>query len=165
MNKFLGILVLLIIGQAVLANVFEHEKSLEYISQKIPPLNGVNCKFYQEKYTAGTVLKSSGDFSFDKNKGITFYTTFPIKSTVTYNSKESRKVNEIITAISNKSYSRLEKEFQFFYTDGWTLGLLPKKGTQAYDYLKSIEIKGNQNMIVEITILTTNSTKTKIRFQ
>ena len=149
-----------------LGNVFEHEQTLDYISKQIPPLNSVECKFRQEKQIppSGIILKSSGDFKFEKDKGVTFYTTYPIKNTASYTSKEYKQINNVINAISAKSYSRLEKEFKFYYINK-TLGLIPQKESPAYNHIKSIEIEFNGNMIVKMMILTADSTKTTIWFQ
>ena len=136
----------------------------------MPSLNNINCKFRQEKVikSSNLILKSSGDFSFEKDKGVIFYTTYPIKSTSSYTSKEYKQINSIISAISNKSYSRLEREFKFFYEKNdanWTLGLIPKENTQVYNYLKSIEIVGNQKMITKMIILPVDLSKTTIWFE
>lgn len=150
------------------ANVFEHPQSLKNIT--IPSLNNINCKFRQEKVikSSNLILKTSGDFSFEKDKGVIFYTTYPIKSTSSYTSKEYKQINSIISAILNKSYSRLEREFKFFYEKNdanWTLGLIPKENTQVYNYLKSIEIVGNQKMITKMIILPVDLSKTTIWFE
>ncbi len=150
------------------ANVFNHPTALNDID--IPSLNSINCKFKQEKIikTSNIVLKSSGDFRFDKGKGITFYTVYPIKSVNSYTTKEYKQINNIVSAISNKSYSRLEKDFKFFYEKNgtnWTLGLMPKAETQAYNYLKSIEVAGNKTMIIKIVILPVDLNKTTIWFE
>ena len=48
----------------------EKEEPLNNISKKIPALNNISCKFRQEKQTSNILLKSSGDFVFDKSKFI-----------------------------------------------------------------------------------------------
>lgn len=152
---------------SVLANVFEHPQTLKNI--QIPELNDINCKFRQEKVvkSSNIILKSSGNFSFKKDKGVVFYTTYPIKSTNSYTSGEYKQINSIISAISNKSYSRLERDFKFFYEKNgvnWIFGLMPKSNTQAYNYLKSIEIFGNQTMITKMVILPVDLNRTTIWF-
>lgn len=138
------------------------------IVDKLPELKSTECKFRQEKFlpSSNVTLKSSGDFRFEKDKGVTFYTTFPIKSTTSYTSKEYRHINSIITAISNKSYSRLEKDFDFFFDKNgslWELKLVPKADSTVSNYLKSIEIKG-ENEIKKIVILASDLTRTTIYF-
>lgn len=165
LNRILIILFCFFICLKAEANVFEHPKQLNYIFQKLPDLENVNCKFYQEKISNGVSLKSSGNFHFDKNKGVTFYTTYPIKTTTTYNSNSSKKINDIISAIINKNYKKLEKDFAFYYEEGWNLGLKPKENSPAFNYIKQIEIGGNQKMITNIEIVTVDSITTKIRFQ
>ena len=168
MNRFLTILCLLIMP-AVCASVFEHPQNLATIAKLLPELSSINCKFRQEKTISSShlILKSSGDFKFEKNKGVIFYTTYPIKSTSSYTSREYKQINSIISAITNKSYSRLERDFDFYYegnSQNWTIGLLPKKNSQVYDYLKSIELAGNSKIITKIIILPVDLNKTTIWF-
>ena len=167
MNRFYGIILGLLISLSAYGNVFEHPEKLENIAGNIPQYNNVSCKFFQEKFlpNSNVILKSSGDFKYEKDKGVTFYTTYPIKSTTSYTSREYRHINNVISAITNKSYSKLEKDFQFYYESGWKLGLIPKNTSQIYNYLKSIEIEGNKDMITKIVILTVDSGKTSIRFE
>lgn len=160
-------LVSLFVLSSANASVFEHEASLDKIANELPELKSIECKFIQEKQFSNLVLKSSGDFTFEKGKGVIFYTTYPVKSVTSYTSREYRQINNVITAISNKSYSRLQKDFKFFFEKkekGWTLALMPKQDTSAYNYLKSIEINGREN-IDKIVILTCDKTKTTIWFQ
>ena len=169
MNRFLTILCLLVMP-AVCASVFEHPQNLSAFAKQLPELSSINCKFRQEKTISSShlILKSSGDFKFEKDKGVIFYTTYPIKSTNSYSSSEYRQINSIISAISNKSYSRLERDFNFFYESepaAWQLGLMPKKGTQVYNYLKSIEISVNREMITKIVILPVDLSKTTLWFR
>lgn len=171
MNKLIGILFIILLGVlSAHANVFEHEQKLENIINKVPAFGDVECKFYQEKFMKNSqiILKSSGDFKYEKNKGVTFYTTEPIKSTVSYTSREYRQINSIINAISNKSYSKIEKDFKFYFTqnaENWNLGMIPKAESPSYNYLKSIEIEGNQSMITKMIILSMDSVKTTIWFK
>lgn len=170
MRKFWVLILGLILIPQAWAGVFEHPQRLEKISSEVPELKDISCHFAQEKVlpSSKVVIKSSGNFKFEKNKGVTFYTTYPIKSTNSYSSREYKQINSIISAISNKSYSRLERDFNFFYESkpaAWQLGLMPKKGTQVYNYLKSIEISGNREMITKIVILPVDLSKTTIWFR
>ena len=165
--KKIFILILLFLTSPVFAGLYDKEEPLNNISKKIPALNNISCKFRQEKQASNIVLKSSGNFVFDKSKGVTFYTTYPIKSTTSYSTREYKQINNVITAISNKSYSRLEKDFKFYFqkeNDIWTLALMPKQTSQAYNYLKTIEITGGVEKINKIMILTCDKTKTTIWF-
>ena len=166
-NKITGIFLFGLITLQVQANVFDYPEKLEDIAPKIPEYNSVSCKFIQEKFLpkSDIMLKSSGDFKYEKDKGVTFYTIYPIKSTTSYTSREYKHINNVISAISNKSYSKLEKDFQFFYEDGWKLGLMPKKNSQVHRYVKSIEVEGNLDMITKIVIQTVDSGKTSIQFK
>ena len=171
MNKFLGMLFVLAFGiLSASAGVFEHGQKLENIINKIPSFGNTECRFYQEKFMESSqiTLKSSGDFKYEKDKGVTFYTTEPIKSTVSYTSREYRQINNIINAISNKSYSKIEKDFKFYFTQNaqeWALGMTPKKESPSYNYLKSIEIEGNQNMITKMIIISADGVRTTIWFK
>ena len=165
--KKIFILILLFLTSPVFAGLYDKEEPLNNISKKIPALNNISCKFRQEKQASNIVLKSSGNFVFDKSKGVTFYTTYPIKSTTSYSTREYKQINNVISAISNKSYSRLEKDFKFYFqkeNDIWTLALMPKQTSQAYNYLKTIEITGEAEKINKIMILTCDKTKTTIWF-
>lgn len=170
------LLICLLLIQPAFANVFEHETSLDKIAKELPEMNSIKCKFRQEKQISNMVLKSSGDFTFDKGKGVVFYTTYPVKSTTSYTSREYKQISSVINAISNKSYSRLQKDFKFYYEGAgvngvnksgscnWTLGLIPKQDTPAYNHLKFIEITGQKD-IKKIIILTCDKTKTTIWFE
>lgn len=143
-------------------------QSVSEIAKQIPDFDSISCKFRQEKEFSGMVVKSSGDFVYEKNKGVTFYTTYPIKSTASYTTKEYRHINNVINAISNKNYSKLEKDFGFDFvknSDIWTLKLAPKQSSQAYGYLKTLEISGGKTKINKMIILMCDGTKTSIWFQ
>ena len=101
------------------------------IAKQIPDFASISCKFRQEKEFSGMVVKSSGDFVYKKNKGVTFYTTYPIKSTASYTTKEYRHINNVINAISNKNYSKLEKDFGFDFvknSDNNSFVIVTEKG-------------------------------------
>ena len=165
---FVSLIFIAAVNLLASASVFEHEQNLNYISKQLPELQNITCKFRQEKFipASSITLKSSGDFKFEKEKGVTFYTTYPIKSTVSYTSGEYKQINNIITAISNKSYSKLEQDFKFYFQKNnayWTLGLAPKTSSPTHKYLKYIQIEGN-NDISKIVITTSDNVKTTIHF-
>ena len=130
---------------------------LSEIASQIPQFESIRCKFKQEKQVSGMVFKSSGDFVFEKDKGVTFYTTYPVKSTASYTTKEYRHINNVINAISNKNYSKLEKDFEFSF-DNQLLKLIPKPASQAYNHLKSLEITVGETKIDKIVILLCDGT-------
>ena len=153
---------------SVLAGVYDNPAPLSEISAQIPELNDIKCKFKQEKtvQNISKPLVSSGDFEFVKNKGVYFYTTYPIKSTVDYTNKNYKQINDIVRAISTKKYSGLEKEFNFFFSKTgnlWTLGLKPKPTSNLTNYIKTISIDGS-SYINKIEISQTNGNKTVIWF-
>ncbi len=150
------------------ANVYDYPDSLENISKKIPKMESIKCKFRQEKTMPNTLkpLVSSGYFEFIKDKGVYFHTTYPIKSEVNYTNKNYKQINEVINAVSAKKYSKLEKEFSFFYetsSNFWTLGMKPKKDSNAFDYISSITLEGS-SYIQKISLTQTNGNKTTIWF-
>lgn len=170
MKSFCLILsICLLCCNAVFANVYEYPVSLESISRQTPEFESIRCKFKQEKTMPNieNPLISSGDFEFIAGEGIHFYTTNPIKTSTDYTNKNYRQINDVINAISTKKYSSLEKEFDFFYKnqiDDWHLGLKPKAGTNAKDFISSITITGSNNFIKYIEILQTNGNKTALWF-
>ena len=170
MRKFsLFIFILLFLIHPVFAKIYDSPSNLASISKQIPKMGSVKCKFRQEKYmqNISKPLVSSGNFEFVENKGVYFYTLYPYKSTVDYTNKNYRQINDIVTAISTKKYSRLEKEFSFYFEgniEKWSLGMKPKKNSKSYGYISSIIIEGNKN-IDKISIFQANGNKTLIWFK
>lgn len=159
---------LLFFSQSVLADVYNSPSGLENISKHIPKMGSIKCKFRQEKYLKNIEkpLVSTGDFEFAENKGVYFYTKYPVQSTVDYTNKSYKQINDVVNAVSTKKYSRLEKEFDFFFegnSDKWSLGMKPKKSSNAYNYISSIKIDGT-NYINKISIVQTNGNKTVLWF-
>lgn len=152
---------------SVQANVFEHSTNLDTVVSKIPKMDSIKCKFKQEKNIVNIQkpIVSSGDFEFRKGEGVYFYTTYPIKSTTNYTNKNYKEVNNVISAISAKKYSKLEKDFDFYFTEkgsNWILGLKPKDKSTAV-YLDNIQIEGS-DYINKIKIVQTNGNKTTLWF-
>lgn len=166
-NKIIYVLIaIFFIPQVCFADVFNSPKSLEYIVQKMPVFSNVDCNFKQEKKMPNNVvLNSSGEFLYDKTNGVTFKTTYPIRAINAYSPKEYNQINEIINAIANRRYSKLENQFNFYYldTNPWQFALKPKTNSQASKYLKYIEISGSKR-ISKMIVATTNSVKTTIWF-
>ena len=166
MKKILLFLILL--TSFSYANLFDSPIKLKDISNKLPELKSIKCKFKQEKYLKNIQkpIISSGDFEFIENEGVFFYTKYPIESKTDFTNEKYKQINYIIKAISNKNYSKLENEFNFYYEgkiSDWSLGLKPKKNSQTYDYISSISIKGT-NFINKIIISQTNGNETIIWF-
>ena len=85
-----------------------------------------------------------------------------IKSTTSYTNKDCEQINDIIMAISNKKFSKLDNKFDFYYQsrdENWTLGLKPKQNTVTDKYIDSITIDGNR-YIKKIVILMKDGSKT-----
>ena len=167
MKKLSLFLILCFLSISVQANVYEHKATLETISKKIPQMENIKCKFKQEK-TLQNIQKpvlSSGDFEFKKNEGVYFYTTYPIKSNVSYSGKNYKQINNVVSAISNKNFSKLEKEFDFYFEESdsqWRLGLKPKD-KELSNYLSQITVEG-ENYIRKINIVQKNGNQTTIWF-
>ena len=151
------------------ANVYNHPDKFENILRQIPKAENIKCKFYQEKYLKNVQkpVISKGDFEFIENKGVYFYTHYPVEIKTDYTNKNYKQINEIISAINSKKYSKLEKEFDFYFEknkNNWSLVMKPKKNSKSYGYISSITIDGNKN-IDKISILQTNGNKTLIWFK
>lgn len=165
-NKF--VILLICLSFSVIVAASESPQNISSFIDELPILNSINCRFKQEKYlkNVNRVIVSGGNFSFKKNAGVCFETTYPIKYTVSYNNRDYKQINDIISAISTKNYSALQKEFDFYFTKKnhcWNLKLVPNKKSQVYDIIESITIIGEKN-INKITILLLNGNKTILWF-
>lgn len=150
------------------ADVYNFPSALEKISSNIPKMGSIKCKFRQEKYMQNVAkpLVSSGNFEFIENKGVYFHTLSPVESTVNYTNKNYKQINYVFNAISTQKYSRLEKEFDFYYegnNNKWSLGMKPKKNSDAYNWISSITVDGS-DYIRRIDIMQTNGNKTVLWF-
>ncbi|MBO6087860.1 outer membrane lipoprotein carrier protein LolA [bacterium] len=168
MKKISIIIFLFFIAFPAFADVYNSPSSLENISKQIPKMGSIKCNFRQEKYLKNIEkpLVSSGDFEFAEKNGVYFYTKYPVQSKVDYTNKNYKQINDVVNAVSSKKYSRLEKEFNFYYegnSDKWTLGMKPKENSNAYNYVSSITIDGT-DYINKISILQTNGNKTVLWF-
>ena len=169
MKKFsLIIAIFFIFCNPVFSNVYDNPTDLENISEYLPKMKSIRCKFKQEKYFKNIQkpIVSNGDFEFIENKGVYFHTTYPVETYVDYTNKNYKQINDIIKAISAKKYSRLEKEFNFYYlqkNDNWILGMKPKKESSASNYILNITVSGI-DYISKIEISQTNGNKTLLWF-
>jgi hypothetical protein len=90
----------------------------------------------------------------------------PIKTTVSYTNKDYKQINDIILAISQKKYSKLNKDFYYFFNKNetsWKLGLKPKPESPASNYIISISIEGKNN-IEKMILQFKNGSSTTICF-
>ena len=131
-----------------IASVYDHKSDAKMLMKELPVLNNIECTFKQEKIIKNLQkpLISGGNFRFDKSQGVYFETTYPIKSTTSYTNKDYEQINDIILAISNKQYSKLDNAFDLYYQKSpkyWTLGLVPKTTTILDKYVTSITIDGS----------------------
>ena len=165
-NIFL-ILLLALFVFPINAEVYEHKTTLKNVLLKIPELESIKCKFRQEK-TLKNIQKpliSNGNFEFKKGEGVFFETVYPVKSNINYTNQNYKQINDIIGAISEKKYSKLEKEFDFYFEENnsdWILGLKPKDKNIS-EFLSEITIEG-QDYIKKIEINQTNGNETKLWF-
>jgi len=167
MRKFF--IILLLLSSFASASLYDKEKNISDFINDVPKLENVVCEFKQEKHLKGLKkpVISSGNFKFIKNKGVYFETLQPVKQNVSYTNKDYKQINEIILVLSNKKYSKLEKEFNFYFekkSSDWSLGLKPKKQNAAYDIINYISIYGNSK-IDKLEISLKNGNKTIIWFQ
>ena len=169
MREFLlMILIIFSVICPVKADVYDHGQSLEIISKQIPKPENIKCKFKQEKYIKNIQkpVVSGGDFEFVKGEGVYFTTTYPIYSKTDYTNKNYRQINDIISAISSKKYSKIEKEFNFYYEEkksGWILGMKPKRNSKTAEFISSITVSG-KDYIQKIETAQTNGNKTILWF-
>lgn len=160
------VLILFLSRNLVFANVFDNKVYLESIINQLPEVKSIKCKFSQEKILPNIEkpLISSGDFEFIENKGVYFYTYYPVKSTIDYTNKNYKQINDIINALSSKKYKRIEKEFDFYFEKKdkkKILGLKPKN--EAAQFIDFILIEGD-NSIQKIKIQMVNGATTNILF-
>lgn len=160
------ILVFIMVNSYVFAaDIFAYPSNAKTVLTLIPDMKNISCKFTQIKTVPNSpaVLKSGGDFVFDRNKGVIFYTKYPVQMTTAYNKNE--QINHIISDVINKKYSSLEKNFQLYFKKStiWELGLIPKN-PQLKQYIKTIYISGD-SYIQSIEIKTTDGVVTKINFK
>lgn len=154
------------IVQSVFAfNVFDAPASVADIVKIIPEFKDVNCQFRQEKFvpTSNITLVSGGKFKFEKNKGVTFYVMYPINTTISYSNKDFKQISNVLNAISNKSYTSLEKDFNFFFQKSksfWIIGLVPKNNSPLHKRIKSIQIEGESSISKMIILFGDNSRST-----
>lgn len=153
-------------------SVFNHKVSAKYVAENLPAFSDSSCKFTQEKSmrnnsTGEIKLKSGGNFKFEKDKGVTFETLYPVKSVSSYTSAQNKQVSSIIKAIANKNYTYLERNFDIYFqknnTKDWELALKPKKDNKASAQLKSITIKGQR--VIEYMVIDTLNSKTSIHYK
>ena len=138
--------------------------SSEELMKELPKLESIDCKFKQEKLIKNIKkpLLSNGNFRFVKGEGVYFETLYPVKSTVSYTNKDYKQINDIILAISNKKYSKLDREFDFYFSKDqnlWILTLKPKTESKSSKYLDSLTIEGEE-YINKIVILSKDGSKT-----
>ena len=168
MRKVLLIVLFLFISKIAFADVYDFQANLKDVSKKMPEMHSIKCKFKQEKHikNISKPLVSSGDFEYRENKGVYFHTKYPIESKTDYTSEGYKRINDIVKAISNKKYSKLENEFNFYHTgnaDNWVLGMKPKKTSDSNNYISSITIQGS-SYIQKININQANGNETIIWF-
>ena len=135
---------------------------------QIPQHKVVACKFNQVKTipNSNAYIKSGGDFKFNIEHGVVFNTLYPVKATTSYTSEQNKRVSDIITAISKKDYSYINKNFDVYYMKNgsvWHLALKSKSSSKISNVMDSIFINGD-NYINQISINTRKSGSTKINF-
>lgn len=171
MNKIIFLFFLIIFTafhQIANANLFESPAKIEDFINLLPEMKTISCKFEQTKYLTNIdkPVVSSGTFKFIEKEGVFFETLHPIKTTVSYTNKDYKQINDIILAISQKKYSKLNKDFYYFFNKNetsWKLGLKPKPESPASNYIISISIEGKNN-IEKMILQFKNGSSTTICF-
>ena len=168
-NKLCSLLLIIFLSmQSVIAGLYDNPVNISSFVGKLPQITNIECTFKQEKHLKNIAKPfiSGGNFYFEKDKGVTFETIYPVKSTVSYSNKDYKQINDIILAISKKKYSKLEKEFNFYYQQNnneWQMGLKPKNKSRVEEYIDFITIKGT-DYINQININLKNGNNTIIWF-
>lgn len=163
MKKILILICTFFICSKVFAGVFEHPTTPDKIS--LPQYKEVSCKFTQTRTAGQSVLKSGGNFKFNNENGVVFETLYPVKTTTYYTTDSNKRLNDIITAVSKKDFSYLNKNFELFYLKNganWELALKPKQSSKTYGVIKNIIINGSK-FIDQININTSSSTTINFR--
>lgn len=154
MNKYILTIILiafLCFPQIVKADLFKNPVNIEDFIDLLPEMKTVSCKFEQKKYLNNIEkpIISSGNFKFIEKEGVYFETLKPIKTTVSYTNKDYKQINDIILAISKKKYSKLNKDFNYYFVKKeatWQFGLKPKEDSPANNYINFIAIEGTTNI-------------------
>ena len=162
------IFMLFMIPCSVFADINAHKQSLENISKQLPKLESIKCNFKQEKYfkNVQNPVVSVGQFEFIKGYGVSFTTIYPIKSKTDYTNKNYKQINDVINAITSKKYSKIEKEFDFYFeknSQNIELVIRPKTNSQSADFISSITLF-IKDYIQKIEIKQTNGNKTVLWF-
>lgn len=166
--KFFMLFLLIIVPQISWANLYDRPAKIEDFIEILPEAKTVFCKFEQTKYLKNIErpIVSGGNFRFVENEGVYFETIYPIKATASYTNREYKQINDIILAISHKKYSKLNKDFDYFFDNNnqsWQLGLKPKEDCPASNYIVSVTVEG-QEYIQKIILRFKNGSYTTICF-
>lgn len=167
MKKLLILTIIILSGAGcAFADIFSHPAKVETI--QIPQFQNVSCKFSQTRTIpqANVEIESGGEFQYIKDKGVIFETKFPVQMTTNYTTAENKRMSSIISAINNKDYSYLNKNFDVFYekdAQNWTVALKPKADSKINPHIASIIIQG-QKYINKLDINTIKNGSTKINF-
>lgn len=169
MKRFIVIVLpIFLAGSCVSAKDAIYQYPANIANVKMPQNTNVTCKFTQTKTIPNSqaCIKSGGNFKFNINNGVIFDTQYPVKSTTAYTSDQSKRISDIIIAISKKDYSYINKNFNVYHLKNqknWELALQPKKESKIHNVMDSIVIHGN-NYIDTIEINTLKNGSTKINF-
>ena len=112
-------------------SIFNHKITAKEAAKNLPEFSDTSCKFSQDKIIKSSAsecvtLKSKGNFKFEKDKGVTFETTYPVKSVTSYTSSQNKHVSAIVKALANKTTHILKKTLIFiFYKLKTNSGNLP----------------------------------------
>ena len=114
MKRFIVIVLsIFLAGSCVSAKDAIYQYPANIANVKMPQNTNVTCKFTQTKTIPNSqaCIKSGGNFKFNINNGVIFDTQYPVKSTTAYTSDQSKRISDIIIAISKKRTNCLQFQY------------------------------------------------------
>ena len=168
MKKIWGLILGILVGGSAVARDLVLAYAVTPEKVYLPQYRSVSCNFTQVKTIPNSAaeVKSGGIFKYRSDNGVIFETTYPVRATVAYTTEQSKKISEIISAITRKDSTYLNQNFDLYYIKNekdWRLSLTPKKTSKTASVMQSIIIEGAQ-YINQIDINTIKSGNTKINF-
>lgn len=168
MKKIWGLILGILVGGSAIFSVYSSVFAAMPADITLPQYRLVSCNFTQVKTIPNSAaeVKSGGIFKYRSDNGVIFETTYPVRATVAYTTEQSKKIAEIISAITRKDSTYLNQNFDLYYIKNekdWRLSLTPKKTSKTASVMQSIIIEGAQ-YINQIDINTIKSGNTKINF-
>lgn len=166
----LSVFSLIIFGQENKNDINQIKKRLE---SHFSEIKNINCKYKQERTLKMLTepIISSGNFTFFKNKELTFFQKEPFLDTIILNSnnqiKEIKYLNEfILSIISGEIINDKKVEATYISNEEfYIINIIPKKGviTKKISHFKLSFLKSNLNL-AELLFYDIDNQLTKINF-